>query len=670
MNSCKKQPVLRLAQTLLILALSLAFAGCSDDATLPLDAGGSEGSDGGSDTNGPDAGTDTSQPDGGGGTSSLPRRPPTSGDETGGSWLLAVYMAADNNLDPASASDLNEIIRAGVPAGAEVLVFIDRGPEAESGDYPVDGLGSFTDAKLLSITSAGVTVQQEYGEVNSMDPARIRAFIDLASNHPADRKAFVFWDHGGSISFGDDETDGGEALSNDALAQIFVDPSTGEYTTFDLLGFDACLMSSIEALVAFSGIAPVFVASAELEPGDGWDYGGIVPVLADPNLSARALGDTIVESYHAFYLRNPERTTGMKVTQASWDTNLVSLQSSLTRLGSALDDYELNSGAGALYGVVARASANAYAYSSDSGERAQFVDLGLFLDAVVASESPELGEAAREVRTAFEALRLSYLHGGVQGSLGLSICIAGEQACGSNALDLLGWGAFEESVDIDLDSEFGADDEGAPILDLTIDDIYTDAGLSWVDVSAYAEDDTALDEVELSLTYSTETELLFVMNFSAPAWGSQVVDFPVTFPIAAAALLEPGFELSEDDFGALWFDEDTISMPVVVYDGDVGEDGEIYFTEDLVPGQLAVESNGSWAVFPWSTVAALGWEVAPLLLAYDFETEEVFEFEGIARDAGTVQLVIEPLEAEFMSVVGVATDILGNEVFAQEFLVE
>ena len=42
---------------------------------------------------------------------------------------------------------------------------------------------------------------------------------------------------------------------------------------FELIGFDACLMASVEMASVASPYAKYMVASEEVEPGSGWDYG-------------------------------------------------------------------------------------------------------------------------------------------------------------------------------------------------------------------------------------------------------------------------------------------------------------------------------------------------------------------------------------------------------------
>lgn len=67
---------------------------------------------------------------------------------------------------------------------------------------------------------------------------------------------------------------------------------------FELIGFDACLMASIEVLSELDEFGKVMVASQEVEPGWGWDYSTIVQSLRDnPEQTGFELGRTIADSY-------------------------------------------------------------------------------------------------------------------------------------------------------------------------------------------------------------------------------------------------------------------------------------------------------------------------------------------------------------------------------------
>ena len=52
-------------------------------------------------------------------------------------------------------------------------------------------------------------------------------------------------------------------------------------TPFEVVGFDTCLMATIDTAYAFSDIAKYLVASEEFEPGCGWNYTVWLQALAD-----------------------------------------------------------------------------------------------------------------------------------------------------------------------------------------------------------------------------------------------------------------------------------------------------------------------------------------------------------------------------------------------------
>lgn len=67
---------------------------------------------------------------------------------------------------------------------------------------------------------------------------------------------------------------------------------------FDLLGFDACLMSDFEVLSALKSVAHYFLVSEDLEPGLGWNYQSWASLLgANATWSAAQLGAQMVQDY-------------------------------------------------------------------------------------------------------------------------------------------------------------------------------------------------------------------------------------------------------------------------------------------------------------------------------------------------------------------------------------
>ena len=104
------------------------------------------------------------------------------------------------------------------------------------------------------------------------DPKNLTDFIKYANkNFPANRNMLIFWDHGGgSVSgYGYDEKNPGSGSMD--LSEIRSALSTAGIK-YDFIGFDACLMGTVETDIMASEFADYLIGSEETEPGIGWYY--------------------------------------------------------------------------------------------------------------------------------------------------------------------------------------------------------------------------------------------------------------------------------------------------------------------------------------------------------------------------------------------------------------
>ena len=145
---------------------------------------------------------------------------------------------------------------------------------------------------------------------------------EVPTNYPADEYALICWDHGGGpvMGYGADE--------------INIDPKTGmpDFLTLDemkssldksqfkndklkFIGFDACIMSSLEVADMWKDYADYMIASADVEPGPGWNYEFLGSLKADEK--ADAVGKEVVNQYFAFFKEMP--TSAPSLTLATMD---------------------------------------------------------------------------------------------------------------------------------------------------------------------------------------------------------------------------------------------------------------------------------------------------------------------------------------------------------------
>ncbi len=197
----------------------------------------------------------------------------------------------------AASADLAEMIE-GMPDDGSLTVYVFTGGANEwYTDIPVNS------NCLWQVTSEGLTLIREY-EARSMGEAEtLRDFlceIDLmASKGP---RGLVLWDHGGGPLAGVccDERfsteEGSDALMITELAQALAESPFAD-DPLEFIGFDACLMSTVEVALAVAPYARYMIASQEPEPADGWDWRMLGEIADCPD--GAAVGEVIVHSYAA-----------------------------------------------------------------------------------------------------------------------------------------------------------------------------------------------------------------------------------------------------------------------------------------------------------------------------------------------------------------------------------
>ncbi len=166
------------------------------------------------------------------------------------------------------------------------------------------------------------------------DEGTLSSFLDFAkTNYPANKTMFLFWNHGGGTVNGaaSDELFGGDALDLQEMYNAFqanYELST-ENPPFDIIGFDTCLMATVDVAATFSDIGNYLVASQEIEPGNGWNYTGWATALAaNPAMDAKEFGTILCDTYQS----------GCELV-GTQDTITLSL-TNLSKIASVLAAYE------------------------------------------------------------------------------------------------------------------------------------------------------------------------------------------------------------------------------------------------------------------------------------------------------------------------------------------
>ena len=368
-------------------------------------------------------------------------------DET--EWLIMIYSDADDNiLEEDLMIDLQEAELVGSTDQVTLVVQTDR----FQGGY--DGFGDWTGAKRFLVTqdddmnSFGSQELADLGEVNMADGETLRDFIEWAvTTFPARKRMLILSDHGSGWpgGFGDPDP-GGRGPDDIALADGFGDSiwlmeldralsqarSDLGLDYFDVIGFDACLMSQLEVYTALAPHALYSVASEETEPALGWAYTGFLSQLAaNPSMEGDELVQQIVASYidedmrleDPLYVGNLTRQQAADAINPDITLTAVDL-SQIAPLNAALDDF-----VGTLesldQNVVAQARTYAQAYESVFGDDqpSPYIDLGHFAQLIASSsDEPAVQAASQELDAARQAAVIAEKHGPERpGSTGIAI---------------------------------------------------------------------------------------------------------------------------------------------------------------------------------------------------------------------------------------------------------
>jgi hypothetical protein len=116
-----------------------------------------------------------------------------------------------------------------------------------------------------------------------------------------------------AIAFDDTARD---FLDNIELKKVLAEVKKATRRTFDIFGFDACLMNMIEVAYQLKGTAKVVVGSEELEPGEGWPYDRVLQAIAEnPKITSLELGARIVDAYVDSYRDDNVTQSAMDLTR-------------------------------------------------------------------------------------------------------------------------------------------------------------------------------------------------------------------------------------------------------------------------------------------------------------------------------------------------------------------
>jgi hypothetical protein len=245
-------------------------------------------------------------------------------------YTIMIYLnGSDLETDGGEATlDILEMLSSGVDTELfNIIIFTGGTYRWRTQAIPAD------DCVIWRLKRDGLERIVSTGLRNMGDAGTLSGFISFTRQaFPAERFGLIFWDHGGGsiAGFGHDEIFNDSYLTLLEMDYAFEQAGLAR-DNLEFIGFDACLMATVEMAVVSSRYARYFIASQDLEPGEGWDYNFLGVLNDNPEMDGAMLGRTIADSYMDFYGSGTIENLTMSVT------DLTHVKSVMAAMGELMD---------------------------------------------------------------------------------------------------------------------------------------------------------------------------------------------------------------------------------------------------------------------------------------------------------------------------------------------
>lgn len=214
-------------------------------------------------------------------------------------WAIYWYICGSDLESEGGAAtiDMLELLDAKLPENVKIVIQT-GGASSWQNDFVNP---EFLERYVFDSNGLQLIEQQPLASMGSEQT--LSDFLAFAkTNYPAKKTGVIFWNHGGGSVNGAefDENFESDSLTLDEMYRAFganYELST-EKPPIDLIGFDTCLMATVDVASTFTDIGKYLVASQEVEPGNGWLYTDWANALGQhPEMEAAEFGKIICDTY-------------------------------------------------------------------------------------------------------------------------------------------------------------------------------------------------------------------------------------------------------------------------------------------------------------------------------------------------------------------------------------
>jgi hypothetical protein len=193
----------------------------------------------------------------------------------------------------AASADLGEMMLA-ESQNENLNILVETGGSTSWTNYMVEADTN----QRYKITDGKLELIEDVGARNMSEGETLTDFISWsAKNYPANRYMLILWDHGGGTVGGliiDERYEPYESMPITELSDALENAGV----SFDMIGFDCCLMSTAETAFMVEKYADYMIASQLVEPGSGWHYTEFLRALDEnTSIATKDLGIIIADEY-------------------------------------------------------------------------------------------------------------------------------------------------------------------------------------------------------------------------------------------------------------------------------------------------------------------------------------------------------------------------------------
>lgn len=228
-----------------------------------------------------------------------------------GRWTVFVYMCgSDLESKQASATDdISEMLYGS--SSDRVRYVIQTGGSDCWHNYGI----SAEKTQRYVVSEGEIICVDEFADGNMGGVESLSDFLNWGiENYASEKMGVVMWNHGGGSITGVcfDEKNNFDSLSLAEIDTALTSVYSKMTDKFEFIGFDACLMATVETANMLVPHAEYMFASQQTEAGYGWDYTAVTSFLEEnTDADGAALGKAVADSFYesCTYLGEDANTT-------------------------------------------------------------------------------------------------------------------------------------------------------------------------------------------------------------------------------------------------------------------------------------------------------------------------------------------------------------------------